>query len=74
MNKFYLYKIHINSQGYDVKGNYYGYLPNLNVYMYSNDDGNIAFKDSIRGTVRAKDRDNAKQVVLNRFPEAKFYV
>ena len=74
MNKFYLYKVYINSQGYDAKGNFYGNLPNLNVYVYSNDDGNIPFKDSVRGTIRAKDRINAKKVVLNKFPEAKFYV
>lgn len=63
--KMVLRRIRINSDGYDVNGTYWG---NGNpLYWAASTDGEIEM------TFRALSRDMARQQVLDRYPNAKFY-
>ena len=62
--KIYLTRVRLNSGGYTSTGQYFGIGAPL--YHYQNDEGDIY------DYVRAYDRQDAKQRVLARYPDAKF--
>jgi len=61
--KFYLYRIYLNNGGYDERGVYFGQGQPL--YFWSND------YDS--DCIRATSRDDAKQLIRKKYPDATFY-
>ena len=65
-NKFYLYKIRLNSQGYTSTGRYFGV--GIPLYYYESVDNT-----SISEYIRAYDRQHAKQQILSKVPNATFY-
>jgi len=60
-----LRKIPLCSGGYDPNGTYFGI--GLPLYWYADQGGNV---DDV---LRAKDRDDAKRQVLQRYATARFY-
>lgn len=66
-SRFYLRRVRINSGGYDQGGAYWGL--GLPLYWYSAlpDDGEIS------GYVRAWSREDAKEMVRDEYPNARFF-
>lgn len=71
--KFRLYKVGLNSGGYDAGGAYWGHGATL--YCAASDELEINGERLEDATfyLRATSRDKAKQEVLAEFPNAKFY-
>lgn len=66
-----LYRVRLNSQGYDNRGRYFGVGLPLYYYFYDYEvDGE--YKDG-DGYFRASSREKAKQMVATCVPDAKFY-
>lgn len=63
--KLVLRRVRIDSGGYDPNGTYFGI--GRPIYWYANDEG------TIDGTTRADDRAHARRIVLERYPNARFY-
>lgn len=63
--KLRLCRAYLNNGGYDANGTYFG--SGAPLYWYASPDGDID------GVTRAKDRDAAKQIVLQQYPNATFY-
>jgi len=63
--RLYLRKIHIDVQGYDSNGTYFGTGNPL--YWCSNEDGDIDYM------LRAHHREQAKNIVLKKYPNARFF-
>lgn len=64
--KMYLRKVPLDNGGYDRNGTYFGHGDDY-VYWYASADG------TIDGTLRAVDRDEAKTVILSRYPNTAFH-
>ena len=68
--KTYLAKVRLNSQGYTDSGEYFGAgPPTLYCYQLPESEG-----DGYRHYIRATSRKEAKSIVLQRHPAAKFYI
>lgn len=63
--KMALQRIRLDSGGYDRNGTYWG--DGAPLYWAASEDGEIEM------TFRAIDRDQAKKMVLERYPNARFY-
>lgn len=63
--KLALRRIDLNNGGYDSEGTYWGV--GVPLYWYASEDY------SIESQIRAHDRDEAKQKIRVRFPNARFY-
>jgi hypothetical protein len=59
---------HVRLNGdYDCNGTYFGYVPDLHIYWYASDDGQI---DAV---VRASCRESAKSMIRQSYAKARFY-
>jgi hypothetical protein len=67
MTKFWLVRVRLNNGGYDRRGQYYGV--GRRVYLAQCDDVN----EGDAWEFRADSREDAKAVVLRRYPAATFY-
>ncbi len=63
--KLVLRRIRLNSGGYDSNGTYFGFGQPL--YWFASDDG------TIDGMIRANSRTHAKQLVKDKYKDARFY-
>lgn len=68
--KLTLRKVSLNSGGYDSNGTYFGHGEPL--FWYASDDS-IEPDAIIDGMIRAKDRNAAKALILQKYPDVKFY-
>lgn len=66
--KLTLRRIHLDSDGCDSNGTYFGIGAPLYWYAYSGEDS-----VEIDGMVRAASREEAKQKILKDYPKARFY-
>ena len=60
-----LRRVRLDAGGYDQLGTYWGDSPTTKLYWYASDDNRID------GTLRARDRSAAREVLLARYPRAK---
>lgn len=60
--RLYLRRVHIDSEGYDRNGTYFGIGDPL--YWFANEDS------SIDGVLRATSRTDARRLVLDKYPHA----
>lgn len=67
--RFHLFRIRLNKQGYDNQGAYYG----LGLYLYYARNNIKTTGKYFEREFRAKDRTNAKEIILKEFPSATFY-
>ena len=65
--KLTLQRIRLDSGGYDSNGTYFGFGAPLYWYAADSDD------TVIDGMIRAKDRNAAKALILQEYPDVKFY-
>jgi len=63
--KLFLSKVRIDNGGYDSNGTYFGH--DIPLYWYADEDLMI---DDV---LRAKNRNDAKQQILEKYPNAKFF-
>lgn len=67
--RMYLSKMRLDTGGYDEFGSYFGHCRAAGfVYEYSAEG-----PDHIAGTLRAHDRAQAKAIVRERYPNARFF-
>lgn len=68
--KFYMWRIRLNSQGYDNMGAYWGIGQPLYYYSHEwpNEHGHY-----IQETIRASSREDAKAKIRVKYPKARFY-
>ena len=82
--KLLLRKVRLDSGGYDSNGTYFGQgIPSCGLYVYwyasVNHEGEIDVDGTtieVRGvdaTLRANDRDDAKAIILEKYPNARFF-